>query len=166
MGEIYVTTARACVAAVFPAWGVFTNKELQGGGPLIDIGIHMLDAAMYVGFPAVKSVTAHAFKRSERKRAAVNLASGTRQLQRRRFAVWHREFHNGGILWRDLICTQHPRTVDYERQLLCGDKAGATLFPAHIYTDNNGELMALMQREMADDNRHLRSMEAFINRTR
>ena len=36
----------------------------------------------------------------------------------------------------------------------CGDKAGATLFPAHIYTDNNGELMTLMQREMADDNRH------------
>ncbi|XPE66125.1 hypothetical protein ACNKHR_28930 [Shigella flexneri] len=24
----------------------------------------------------------------------------------------------------------------------------------HIYTDNNGELMTLMQREMADDNRH------------
>ncbi len=45
----------------------------------------------------------------------------------------------------------------------CGDKAGATLFPAHLYTDNNGELMTLMQREMADDNRHLRSMEAFIN---
>ncbi|HBB9709466.1 TPA: Gfo/Idh/MocA family oxidoreductase, partial [Escherichia coli] len=22
-----------------PGWGVFTNKELQGGGPLIDIGI-------------------------------------------------------------------------------------------------------------------------------
>ncbi len=34
---------------------------------------------------------------------------------------------------------------------------------ASIYTDNNGELMTLMQREMADDNRHLRSMEAFIN---
>ncbi len=44
-------------------WGVFTNKELQGGGPLIDIGIHMLDAAMYVlGFPAVKSVNAHSFQ--------------------------------------------------------------------------------------------------------
>ncbi len=39
-----------------PGWGVFTNKELQGGGPLIHIGIHMLDAAMYVlGFPAVKA---------------------------------------------------------------------------------------------------------------
>ncbi|MBM0911761.1 hypothetical protein JQN47_26950, partial [Escherichia coli] len=45
----------------------------------------------------------------------------------------------------------------------CVVKAGATLFPEHIYTDNNGELMTLMQREMADDIHLLRSMEAFIN---
>ena len=46
LGEIYVTTARALRRCGVPGWGVFTNKELQGGGPLIDIGIHMLDAAM------------------------------------------------------------------------------------------------------------------------
>ena len=104
LGEIYVTTARALRRCGVPGWGVFTNKELQGGGPLIDIGIHMLDAAMYVlGFPAVKSVNAHSFQK---------------------------------------IGTQKS----------CGQ-----------FGDNNGELMTLMQREMADDNRHLRSMEAFIN---
>ncbi len=55
LGEIYVTTARALSRSGVPGWGL-TNKELQGGGPLIDIGIHMLDAAMYVlGFPAVKA---------------------------------------------------------------------------------------------------------------
>lgn len=27
--------------------GLFTNKELQGGGPLIDIGVKMLDASLY-----------------------------------------------------------------------------------------------------------------------
>ena len=64
LGEIYVTTARALRRCGVPGWGVFTNKELQGGGPLIDIGIHMLDAAMYVlGFPAVKSVNAHSFQK-------------------------------------------------------------------------------------------------------
>ena len=64
LGEICVTTARALRRCGVPGWGVFTNKELQGGGPLIDIGIHMLDAAMYVlGFPAVKSVNAHSFQK-------------------------------------------------------------------------------------------------------
>lgn len=81
LGEIYVTTARALRRCGVPGWGVFTNKELQGGGPLIDIGIHMLDAAMYVlGFPAVKSVNAHSFQKIGTQRAAVNLASGIRQL--------------------------------------------------------------------------------------
>jgi len=31
-----------------PGWGVFTNLELQGGGALIDFGIHMLDLALYL----------------------------------------------------------------------------------------------------------------------
>ncbi|MEZ0585907.1 YtfJ family protein, partial [Escherichia coli] len=34
------TTARALRRCGVPGRGVFTNKELQGGGPLIDIGIH------------------------------------------------------------------------------------------------------------------------------
>lgn len=64
LGEIYFTSAQALRRCGVPGWGVFTNKSLRGGGPLIDIGIHMLDAAMYVlGFPAVKRVTAHSFQR-------------------------------------------------------------------------------------------------------
>ena len=36
LGEIYVTNVRALRRCGVPGWGVFTNKELQGGGPLID----------------------------------------------------------------------------------------------------------------------------------
>lgn len=40
------------------AAGWFTKKERSGGGPLIDIGVHMLDSALYVaGFPKVVSVS-------------------------------------------------------------------------------------------------------------
>ncbi|MXC54238.1 Gfo/Idh/MocA family oxidoreductase, partial [Escherichia coli] len=69
------------------------------------------------------------------------------------------EFHNGGILWLETSFALNIREQSIMNVSFCGDKAGATLFPAHIYTDNNGELMTLMQRELADDNRHLRSME-------
>ncbi|EER1505583.1 oxidoreductase, partial [Escherichia coli] len=67
------------------------------------------------------------------------------------------------ILWLETSFALNIREQSIMNVSFCGDKAGATLFPAHIYTDNNGELMTLMQREMADDNRHLGSMEAFIN---
>ncbi len=36
-----------------PPWGVFGRKDLQGGGPMIDIGVHALDMAHYIaGRPA------------------------------------------------------------------------------------------------------------------
>lgn len=165
LGEIYVTTARALRRCGVPGWGVFTNKELQGGGPLIDIGIHMLDAAMYVlGFPAVKSVTAHSFQKIGTQKSCGQFGEwdpATYSVEDSLFGTI--EFHNGGILWLETSFALNIREQSIMNVSFCGDKAGATLFPAHIYTDNNGELMTLMQRETADDNRHLRSMEAFIN---
>ncbi|EPD5672304.1 TPA: Gfo/Idh/MocA family oxidoreductase [Escherichia coli] len=165
LGEIYVTTARALRRCGVPGWGVFTNKELQGGGPLIDIGIHMLDAAMYVlGFPAEKSVNAHSFQKIGPQKSCGQFGEwdpATYSVEDSLFGTI--EFHNGGILWLETSFALNIREQSIMNVSFCGDKAGATLFPAHIYTDNNGELMTLMQREMADDNRHLRSMEAFIN---
>lgn len=42
-----------------PGWGSwFTQKQMSGGGPLIDIGVHMLDLALYLmGNPKPVSVT-------------------------------------------------------------------------------------------------------------
>jgi len=38
--------------------GWFTNKAMSGGGPLIDLGVHFMDLAMYfMGFPKPVSVT-------------------------------------------------------------------------------------------------------------
>ncbi len=37
----------------------FTNKEMAGGGPLIDLGVHMLDLALYLtGEPEIATVSA------------------------------------------------------------------------------------------------------------
>lgn len=58
LGEIYVAKAHAVRRRGVPTWGVFTDKEKQGGGPLIDIGTHSLDLALwYMGNHEVDSVT-------------------------------------------------------------------------------------------------------------
>ncbi len=164
MGEIYFTTAQALRRCGVPGWGVFTNKALQGGGPLIDIGIHMLDAAMYVlGFPAVKRVTAHSFQKlGNRKNSGQFGEWDPAQFTVEDALFGTIEFCNGGILRLDTSFALNIREQSIMNVAFCGEKAGATLFPAHIYTDEGGVLQTLTLREEADDQRHLRSMDAFV----
>jgi predicted dehydrogenase len=64
LGEIYVAKAHAVRRRGVPTWGVFTDKEKQGGGPLIDIGTHALDLALwYMGNYEVDSVTGSVFSK-------------------------------------------------------------------------------------------------------
>ncbi len=53
LGDIYYAKAGWTRRAGIPGFGGwFTTKELSGGGPLIDLGVHMLDLALYMmGYP-------------------------------------------------------------------------------------------------------------------
>ncbi|MCW3060887.1 MAG: putative dehydrogenase [Capsulimonas sp.] len=58
LGDIYYTRVHALRRRGIPSWGVFTQKDKQGGGPLIDIGVHMLDLALwFMGHPKPVSVS-------------------------------------------------------------------------------------------------------------
>nr|WP_318381583.1 Gfo/Idh/MocA family oxidoreductase [uncultured Enterobacter sp.] len=165
LGEIYVTNAKALRRCGVPGWGVFTDKALQGGGPLIDIGIHMLDTAMYVlGFPRVRRVSAHAFTKLGTRKSSGQFGEWDPTRYTVEDAVFATiEFHNGGILRLETsfalnIAPQSVMSVEF-----CGENAGASLFPLNIYQDEAGELVTLLAREKADDNRHFNSMKAFFD---
>ena len=58
LGEIYHVRAQALRRRGIPSHGHFTDKEKQGGGPLIDIGAHVLDLSLWLmDFPRPVSVS-------------------------------------------------------------------------------------------------------------
>ncbi len=46
-GDIMFVRCQALRRRGIPNWGVFGQKKLQGGGPMIDIGVHIIEMAHY-----------------------------------------------------------------------------------------------------------------------
>jgi len=63
LGRIYYSKAFWMRRAGIPGWGSwFTSKNAAGGGPLIDLGVHVLDLILYVlGNPKVTTVSASSY---------------------------------------------------------------------------------------------------------
>ncbi len=58
LGEIYHARAQALRRRGIPSHGSFTDKSKQGGGPLIDLGAHVLDLSLWLmDFPKPVSVS-------------------------------------------------------------------------------------------------------------
>lgn len=64
MGEVYYAKCGWCRRAGAGAYGWFTDKELSGGGPLIDLGVHFIDLVMYFqGYPKVEKISANTYSK-------------------------------------------------------------------------------------------------------
>lgn len=73
LGKIYTAKAGWLRRKGIPGWGSwFTQKEVSGGGPLIDIGVHMLDLSLYLmGNPKPVAVTGATYAEFGPKRRGI-----------------------------------------------------------------------------------------------
>ncbi|WP_088014356.1 Gfo/Idh/MocA family protein [Gottfriedia acidiceleris] len=166
LGQIYFVKVKALRRNGIPGWGSFTNKDIQGGGPLIDLGIHMLDTALFVmNYPKVKKVTAKMFQKigTKKNEGAFGKWDPSKfEVEDSLFS--YIELDNGCLIQLETSFALNIKEKSEMNVELCGDEAGATMFPAEIYTDEKGELVFLLKREEADCDRHTKSMAAFVNR--
>lgn len=80
LGEVYHVRAWWLRRRGSPTPGSwFTTKALSGGGPLADLGSHLLDRALHLlGYPAVEAVFAVTHARLRETKVPSSLASGTK----------------------------------------------------------------------------------------
>ncbi len=166
LGEVYVIKVKALRRCGIPGWGFFTNKDLQGGGPLIDIGIHMLETAMFIlNYPEIKKVTATSYQKIGKQKNTGTLGTWDPEKFEVEDSVFaFIELENGATIILETAFALNIKEESIMNIELLGDKAGATVFPAEIYTDIDGQLKYSVQQKTADTDRHAKSITAFIQK--
>lgn len=135
LGEIYYAKA-SCIRRLGNPGGWFSDVERSGGGPLIDVGVHVIDLCWYLmGRPKVKSVSGNTYNKLGNRANVKNLAfykaadyDATNNTVEDMANALIR-FENGASILVDVSFTLHAKEDELTVKLY-GDEGGAELEPA------------------------------------
>ncbi len=143
-GNVMFVKCQALRRRGIPNWGVFGRKELQGGGPMIDIGVHVIEMAHYVmGSPKPIAASGNTWTYMGNKASDVvsqwpNWDYKTYTVED--LAIGQIRFENGAILQIEASFAGHIEK-DIWNFTLVGDKGGASWDPPGIFTDRAGTMV-------------------------
>jgi predicted dehydrogenase len=143
LGDIYFAKAISLRRRGVPTWGVFLDKDKQGGGPMIDVGTHSIDLALWLmNNYEPESVTGSVFHKLKHTKNAANEWGSwdPEKFTVEDSAFGYVKFKNGATLM--IESSWALNTLDFGRgTLLCGTKAGADLYDGiTINGERNGSL--------------------------
>ncbi len=132
LGEIYLGKAFATRRRGVPTWGVFMDKEKQGGGPLIDLGTHALDLTLWMmqNYEPV-SVLGSTFDKIGKMGSPANIMGPwdpkTYEVEDSAFGLV--KFKNGATVILEASWAINMLISNEAMTLLCGTEGGADMFP-------------------------------------
>lgn len=170
MGEIYYARAHALRRRGVPHWGVFIDREKQGGGPLIDIGVHILDLTLWLmGYPKPVSASGATYNHLGRN---PDLFNGFGDYDRSRFTVedfaaGFIRFENGATVSLESSFMANIERSPFEAHLM-GTKAGAEIAlwenpHVTIYREEDQQLFDMTPRNIpVVASPHTAEIQAFV----
>ncbi|MBX3097582.1 MAG: Gfo/Idh/MocA family oxidoreductase [Fimbriimonadaceae bacterium] len=170
MGEIYYARAHALRRRGVPHWGVFIDKEKQGGGPLIDIGVHVLDLTLWLmGNPKPVSASGATYNRLGRN---PDLFNGFGEYDHTKFTVedfaaGFIRFDNGATVSLESSFMANIERSPFEAHLL-GTEAGAEIAlwenaRLNIYREDDQQMFDLTPRNIPHvPSPHTVEMQTFV----
>jgi len=145
LGEIYFCRTAYHRRGGVPWWGEFHIKQKSGGGALIDVGVHIIDLALWLmGSPNPVQVMGQTYGKlaglTDGQRPNQN-ADKAAQFDVDDFASGFVKMDNGATL--AIECSWAANRAQRDEQILeiCGDKGGVLGNPLTIFTQRHGEFI-------------------------
>ena len=141
LGEIYHARSWMLRRAALSPKPTFTSKKLSGGGPCIDIGVHILDLTLWMmGHPKPVAVSGHSRTALAKKKGAFSVWGGgdvPSEIDVEDFAAAFVRFESGATLVLEVSWFLHHDTAGEDMQMwLYGTEAGAHWPKCEILSTN------------------------------
>lgn len=165
LGKVLYVRAQALRRRGIPSWGQFGRKDVQGGGPLIDIGVHVLETAHYLmGSPQPVAASGGAFTHIGNQPCNALAPWGAWDHQSytvEDFAVGQVRFDNGAILSIETSFAAHIERDIWDITLI-GEKAGANWDSSQVFTDQCGYMVNSAATHIGDWHHFEYKMRHFV----
>jgi len=145
LGEVYFAKAHCVRRRGVPTWGEFLDQEKQGGGPVLDLGTHAMDLALWMmDNYRPRRVTGKTFHKLGQLGSPANPYGNWKP---ERFTVEDSgfamvEMENGAMIWLEASWALNTRDERPVSVTLCGTQAGADVTDGlTINTERSGRLV-------------------------
>ncbi len=171
MGQIYYARAQALRRRGVPGWGVFIEKAKQGGGPLVDIGVHILDLTLHLmGFPKPVAASGMTWDMLGKNPEIMNPWGeyDRTKFTVEDFAVAFLRLENDAVVVLESSFMANLEGDPFQTQLF-GTKAGAMVRawgedPIQIWTEQSRRLLDVKPAFIPTvANSHVAEVQAFVN---
>lgn len=165
MGEIYFARAQAMRRRGIPGWGVFTQKDKQGGGPLIDIGVHILDLTLWLmGHPKPLLCSGQTYAKFGTREGVLGLMGqwDPKIFTVEDFAVGLVRFENGAtlVLESAFVANQEQREV-FNAEVF-GTEGGGSFNPCKMFFERHQTLIDATPAFLPQVKAHEAEIRAFV----
>jgi predicted dehydrogenase len=163
-GDIYFAKSQCLRRRGIPGWGVFTQKDKQGGGPLVDLGVHVIDSTLYLmGHPKPKAVSGATYTKFGKRKGVIGLMGqwDPKKYTVEDFALGLVRFKNGATMFVETSFAANIEKDSYNISLM-GSKGGCSLEPPKIFSEKNKTLIDISPVFLKGRNTHEIEMEKFV----
>ncbi|SMC07888.1 Predicted dehydrogenase [Sulfobacillus thermosulfidooxidans DSM 9293] len=165
LGEIYAINVNATRRRGIPGWGQYGNRDLQGGGALMDFGVHSLDSALFImGYPQPDVVFACSYRKFGNKPGWGFMGSwdwGNFNVEDMLRGIVR--FKNGASLLFQTAFSANVGENQTVKISLMGTEGGAEVFPPTIFGEEYGALTNMAVITPPTDNPRRELIDAFVD---